>query len=532
VLTIAIDKLVENPETKKIYGPGDDSTLKLSISLLGILEPLVVFKIGDSDQYQIVSGNRRWSVAKELSLSEVPVSVIEPKDINEVLSIGHNEYRKKLPSHYIREYRAYNALHNLTQGKKSEASKKAIELRNQLFNNIAKSTLDRYLRVDKIAKEIAGGDEIVYNELLVELDLSSNADGTRKSFLKRLQEKNNRELIPDFYEFHSPEAVIYNKSSEDLSEISNNSVSVIVTSPPYFFLRDYENGPEQLGHEENEDLFVQHLVQHFEDCKRVLKQGGTMWVNLGDFVVDFAYRMVPEKFTIQMMKSGWLLHDKIIWLKNNPMWTGSNRSVVTHEYIYVFKLTDFVNYSFEWLFEQDINDRRYIIGAGSEKVKLRSIFDFRDGVVTTNSANNFRLKEYCEKAGIHLTHSATFPISIPTIAIFTSTEELDLVLDPFNGTATTGRSALLFRRRYVGYDLNPTYIKQSEIRLNMPTVLDIEELGVKIESKLINSGIEVQSRSEAKKLKNRMIKVDFENNINQLIEEGFTILSSFPYQYN
>jgi hypothetical protein len=66
----------------------------------------------------------------------------------------------------------------------------------------------------------------------------------------------------------------------------------------------------------------------------------------------------------------------------------------------------------------------------------------------------------------------------------------------------------------------------------MPTVLDIEELGVKIESKLINSGIEVQSRSEAKKLKNRMIKVDFENNINQLIEEGFTILSSFPYQYN
>jgi DNA modification methylase len=211
------------------------------------------------------------------------------------------------------------------------------------------------------------------------------------------------------------------------------------------------------------------------------------------------------------------------------MWTGSNRSVVTHEYIYVFKLNDFVNYTFEWMYEQDINDKRYVIGVNSEKVKLRSIFDFRDGVVTTNSANNFKLKEYCEKAGIHLTHSATFPISIPTIAIFTATKELDLVLDPFNGTATTGRSALLFRRRYVGYDLNPTYIKQSEIRLKMPTSLDIEELGVTLETKMINSGLEFIKRTDSKKLKNRMTKVDFENNINQLIGDGFTIFSSFPY---
>ena len=526
MVTISTDKLIENPETKKIYGSSDDSTLKLSISLLGILEPIIVFKIGDSDQFQIISGNRRLSVAKELGINEVPVFVTDSKDVSEILSIGHNEYRTKLPSHYIREYRAYNELHNLTQGKKSDESKKAIELRNQLFSDISKSTLDRYLRVDKIAQEISDGDKIEYTKLLEELDSSSTADGTRKSFLKRLHEKKNREQITGSYEYHSPEAVIYNKSSEDLSEISNDSVSVIVTSPPYFDLRDYENGAEQLGHEDNEDLFVQHLVKHFEDCKRVLKQDGTMWVNLGDFVVDFAYRMVPEKFTIEMMKNGWLLHDKIIWLKNNPMWTGSNRSVVTHEYIYVFKLNNFVNYTFEWMYEQDINDKRYVIGVNSEKVKLRSIFDFRDGVVTTNSANNFKLKEYCEKAGIHLTHSATFPISIPTIAIFTATKELDLVLDPFNGTATTGRSALLFRRRYIGYDLNPTYIKQSEIRLKMPTFEDIEKMGVRIESKFLNFPYLKVNR--LKPLKERLVTVDLNTNLDKLVQDGFTVFSSFP----
>lgn len=83
VVTISTDQLVENPETRKIYGSSDDSTLKLSISLLGILEPLIVFKIGASDQYQIISGNRRFEVAKELGISEVPISIIEEKDIDE-----------------------------------------------------------------------------------------------------------------------------------------------------------------------------------------------------------------------------------------------------------------------------------------------------------------------------------------------------------------------------------------------------------------------------------------------------------------
>jgi ParB family chromosome partitioning protein len=183
VVTISTDKLIENPETKKIYGSSDDSTLKLSISLLGVLEPLIVFQVGDSDQYQIISGNRRLSVAKELGLSELPATIINPKNIDKVITIGHNEQRRKLPSHYIREYRTYNDLHNLTQGKKSTESKEAIEQRNQLFRDIAKSTLDRYLSIDRIDQKMADGIKKF-------LDLDKNIETTEllMAYIKKTYE--------------------------------------------------------------------------------------------------------------------------------------------------------------------------------------------------------------------------------------------------------------------------------------------------------------------------------------------------------
>jgi len=63
-----------------------------------------------------------------------------------------------------------------------------------------------------------------------------------------------------------------------------------------------------------------------------------------------------------MMNRGWILHDKIIWLKNNPVFNNAERALVAHEYIYVFKKNQFVNYSFEWLNERDVRDNRFVIG--------------------------------------------------------------------------------------------------------------------------------------------------------------------------
>jgi len=94
----------------------------------------------------------------------------------------------------------------------------------------------------------------------------------------------------------------------------------------------------------------------------------------------------------------------------------------------------------------------------------------------TNVANNSVLAAECQKQGYNLTHDATFPLSIPTIAILTGSKPGDLILDPFSGVATTAKAAQILGRSFIGYELNPTYMKQGEIRLDMPLESEIEYL--------------------------------------------------------
>jgi hypothetical protein len=106
---------------------------------------------------------------------------------------------------------------------------------------------------------------------------------------------------------------------------------------------------------------------------------------------------------------------------------------------------------------------------------------------------------------------------------------MDLVCDPFNGTATTGRSALLFFRRYVGFDVNPTYIKQSEIRLNMPTKEDLEY----VKRRKGRVGRNPISREETMEIKAREMEYmeDVKNQIKTGIDNGFTVISAFSVKF-
>ena len=90
----------------------------------------------------------------------------------------------------------------------------------------------------------------------------------------------------------------------------------------------------------------------------------------------------------------------------------------------------------------------------------------RDGVLSTNAANTAELRKQCEDEGFHLTHSATFPLDVPAICGLLSTKEGDTILDCFAGTSTVGQFALSFNRRFIGYDMNPEFIKASEVRLH------------------------------------------------------------------
>ena len=98
--------------------------------------------------------------------------------------------------------------------------------------------------------------------------------------------------------------------------------------------------------------------------------------------------------------------------------------------------------------------------------------DFTNGArIRTNVANTGELRKQCIIDGsFHLNHSATYPVTVPGLLVLLTSKEGDLVVDPFNGTGTTGEVCKVLGRSYVGYDLNPEFIMATEVRMKNTTL--------------------------------------------------------------
>ena len=123
---------------------------------------------------------------------------------------------------------------------------------------------------------------------------------------------------------------------EVLQHLPDQCIDLIITSPPYFNLRDY--GVEgQLGSESSVDAYVDNLVAVFTEARRVLKDSGSCWVNLGDTYTDQALMCVPDRFKIKMSESGWICRNEIIWHKPNAMPSSAKTRFNTdYEKLYFF----------------------------------------------------------------------------------------------------------------------------------------------------------------------------------------------------
>ena len=223
------------------------------------------------------------------------------------------------------------------------------------------------------------------------------------------------------------------------------------------------------------------LIVIFKECFRVLREDGSCFVNINDCVIGGKYQAVPHRFVLKMLDLGFQLNDELfVDSRVTPNSTHGKRSVRSHEPIFHFvKSSDFY-YNDEWL--QDLTDKEDKITYGINKTnpKVRSGMDFRKGVLTTNVANTGDLRSKCKEEGFHLTHSATFPIDVPAICGLLTTREGDTILDCFTGTSTVGLFARSNNRKFVGYDMNPEFIKASEVRIGgllyMPTNLEALEM--------------------------------------------------------
>lgn len=151
---------------------------------------------------------------------------------------------------------------------------------------------------------------------------------------------------------------------EVIKEMPDESIDMAITSPPYWGLRDYGTGPDQLGLEPTPELYIEHLTEIFNEAKRALKKEGTLWLNIGDTYgggsggyyphenelgasksnIKFkgnnkpkCLLMIPERLAWLLIQNGWILRNKIIWYKPNAMPSSvTDRFSNRWEYIFMF----------------------------------------------------------------------------------------------------------------------------------------------------------------------------------------------------
>lgn len=263
-------------------------------------------------------------------------------------------------------------------------------------------------------------------------------------------------------------SILTGDSREVLPQLPAESVQCCVTSPPYWGLRDYDH-PAQIGAEPSPELYVQNLVEIFREVRRVLRNDGTVWLNVGDGYArnggtgncgpnarvgntkkliqkrnckvpdcwglkDRDLLGMPWRVAFAMQADGWILRSHIVWIKKTAMPESvKNRPTNATEEIFLFAKQ--INYFY------DHNGVREESGA--------------------NLRNAWRLGPDISGNG----HPAAFPRELARRCVLLGSRPGDTVLDPFGGSGTTGAVADELDRKAVLVELNPEYNDRAKKRL-------------------------------------------------------------------
>lgn len=190
----------------------------------------------------------------------------------------------------------------------------------------------------------------------------------------------------------------------------------------------------ELGQEPTVELYISHLVQIFNECKRVLKDEGALWINIGDTYIDSGkYRKglycVPDRLKLGLVNNGWICRMENIWHVTNKMPTSvKDRFNTDHEKMFMFVKQQ------KYFFNQ-----QYVTGKDGKLRALRTVWDIPNGA-STNS------------------NTASFPNALVEIPIKATTPENGVVMDIFAGSGTVLNVAENFGFDSIGIELNKSFI--------------------------------------------------------------------------
>lgn len=293
------------------------------------------------------------------------------------------------------------------------------------------------------------------------------------------------------------------------NSLPSGSINTIVTSPPYYGLRDY-GVQGQIGLEDTIEAYVNRLVVLFRELRRGLRDDGTLWLNLGDsYSADRPYQVkdnknrdvgnslpmsskklglrpknligIPWRVAFALQQDGWILRQDIIWHKPAPMPESvKDRCTKAHEYVFLFAKCE--RYYFD---SEAIADPLSRVYTGTARdgglanrrgMKHSAIGNQALGPnldLSNRSTRNKRSVWTIAPQPMAEAHFATFPPKLIEPMILAGSPSGGIVYDPFMGSGTTALVAREKGRHFAGSELNAEYIEIAERRLAKPYTPDM-----------------------------------------------------------
>ena len=288
------------------------------------------------------------------------------------------------------------------------------------------------------------------------------------------------------------DTILYGDCRKTLGAFLPNSAQMCVTSPPYYGLRDYGGEDSQIGMEQSPEEYVEEMVNVFRLVRDVLKDDGTLWLNIGDSYYNYrsdgnypqqtvsktrqdlptktpvrgnklkGYKSkdligIPWMLAFALRADGWYLRQDIIWHKPNPMPESvKDRCTKAHEYIFLLSKSKQYYYDNEaikepakdWGTRDRTQGKYHNPGTGLSP---------HSGLTKSYEKRNKRSVWSVTKKPYKGAHFATYPAELIEPCILAGSEEGDIVLDPFMGSGTTAAVAKSLGRNYIGCELHEEY---------------------------------------------------------------------------
>jgi DNA modification methylase len=494
---VKIDQIVKVEEFKNFYeSQSDDSENQLKSSL----EKEQLLPLITSRDFQLIDGYRRLKLLSALGREEVKVQFVDVEPSID-LRLSFNMYRVKTANDLTKEVlQVFKSVEKRQgQGNNGKPYDRYAIIREKInyrwkspkairqFDKIIENDFENNLLLNGVVnKGWSLSDCEKYLSELKEIDLTKNhgfteqltkGDLTINQVNKFIEEKENLQnnykdtfVIPN-------KATSFKMNCVDITDVSAflRKIATLFTSIPYYMLRGYDknNLSSELGHEKTPEEFADNVGKIFGKVEGVLNETSNVFVNIGDTYINGCAMDIPGLVKASILKHTKLKYKEcIIWSKPNPHPQGEKvkRPINQIEYILWF-VVDPSQSKYNLLkYSDQEKEVRITTGAkdvdknGNVSKKRKSLSKPYKKIYNHIAAQDVDHMIKCVTGknkpaydAFPTGHPALMAELLPVIPILMTTDETDLVYDPFGGANTTGRISLLLNRQYLGTELSTHY---------------------------------------------------------------------------